>query len=79
MITDPATSPSKTGSQIGFAIAVAAFYALFMELHIVFGMFYALTIVTATRGAWMSLTRLYQRSASRQLSADPIAGMTPAE
>jgi hypothetical protein len=79
MITDPATSPSKTASQIGFAIAVAAFYALFMELQIVFGMFYALTLVTATRGAWMSLSRLYQRSASKLLSARPTTGMTPAE
>jgi enediyne biosynthesis protein E5 len=76
MITDPATSPSKTASQIGFAAAVAACYALFMELHIVFGLFYGLTLVTATRGAWMSLSRLRQRPASRPL---PVARMTPAE
>jgi hypothetical protein len=79
MITDPATSPSKTASQVWFAIAVAAFYALFMELHIVFGMFYALTLVTATRGIWMSLSRRHQRPASRPLSIALTAGMTPAE
>ena len=79
MITDPATSPSKTASQVWFAIAVAAFYALFMELHIVFGMFYALTIVTATRGAWISLSRRYRQLASRPLSIGSTAGMTPAE
>ena len=39
MITDPATSPSKTQSQIWFGIAVAALHALFVELHIVLGMF----------------------------------------
>jgi hypothetical protein len=55
MITDPATSPAKTRSQIGFAVAVAAFYAMFMELHIVFGLFYSLTIVTAARGLWLAL------------------------
>jgi len=79
MITDPATSPSKTASQVGFATAVAALYALFMELHIVFGMFYALTLVTATRGVWMALSRRYQRPASRSLSIGQTAGMTPAE
>lgn len=79
MITDPATSPSKTRSQIWFAIAVAAFYALFMELHIVFGLFYALTLVTATRGAWIALSRRYQRLAWKTLSVSPTAGMSPAE
>lgn len=55
MITDPATSPSRSSSQIAFAAAVAAFYGFLMELHIVFGLFYALTIVTAGRAAWMLL------------------------
>ncbi|MGJ4941458.1 hypothetical protein ACQR1W_12870 [Bradyrhizobium sp. HKCCYLS1011] len=58
MITDPATSPSRTSSQIAFAMAVAAFYGLLMELHVVFGLFYALTIVTAGRGSWLLLNRL---------------------
>jgi hypothetical protein len=50
MITDPATSPAATRSQIVFGCAVALGYFVFMELHVVFGMFYALTIVTALRG-----------------------------
>jgi hypothetical protein len=79
MITDPATSPSKTQSQVWFGIAVAALYAMFVELHIVFGMFYALTLVTATRGAWISLSRRYQWPASRPLSIWPNRRMTPAE
>ncbi|MBR1031474.1 hypothetical protein JQ584_32485 [Bradyrhizobium liaoningense] len=79
MITDPATSPSKTASQVCFAIAVAAFYALFMELHIVFGLFYALTLVTAARGVCLFMSRPYQRPAWRPLSIRPTAGMTPAE
>ena len=58
MITDPATSPSGRTSQIVFAAAVAAVYGLLMELHIVFGLFYALTIVTAGRGCWIMLSRL---------------------
>jgi hypothetical protein len=55
MITDPATTPAKVRHQVWFAIAVATAYAIFMELHIVFGLFYALTAVTAGRGAWLAL------------------------
>ena len=58
MITDPATSPSRMSSQIAFAAAVAVFYGLLMEFHVVFGLFFALTIVTAGRGSWLLLIRL---------------------
>ncbi|MGO4565875.1 enediyne biosynthesis protein UnbU [Rhizobium sp. 2YAF20] len=50
MITDPGTTPGKPSAQACFAVAVALAYAALMELHIVFGLFYALTIVTALRG-----------------------------
>jgi enediyne biosynthesis protein E5 len=60
MITDPATSPSRMRGQIAFAVAVAAFYAMFMELHIVFGLFYSLTIATAVRGLWLVLARRHR-------------------
>jgi hypothetical protein len=80
MITDPATSPSKTKGQISFAAAVAAFYALFMELHIVFGLFYALTVTTAGRGLWIAFTYRYR---SRPLAMGPTshsaARVAPAE
>jgi hypothetical protein len=79
MITDPATSPSQIASQIGFAAAVAAFYALFMELHVVFGMFYALTVVTAGRGAWLWLSRTRQKYAPVPSTRNLTAGMSPAE
>lgn len=55
MITDPATSPSRLSSQIVFAAAVAAVYGFLMEAHVVFGLFYALTIVTGARGGWLWL------------------------
>lgn len=55
MITDPATTPGSTRGQIAFAAAVAVLYAVFMEIHVVFGMFYALTLVTAARGLWFGL------------------------
>jgi len=53
MITDPATSPARTAEQIVFGCAVAFAYAVLMELHIVFGLFYALTAVTLIRGVYL--------------------------
>ena len=55
MITDPATTPTKTVRQILFGCAVAFAYAVLMECHIVFGLFYALTLITAGRGAFIYL------------------------
>lgn len=75
MITDPATSPVGRWNQVLFAVAVAAGYALFMELHVVFGLFYALTLVTALRGAGLYV-RHYMRS--RAAPAVPLARV-PAE
>jgi enediyne biosynthesis protein E5 len=55
MITDPATSPVGLVSQVAFGCAVALLYGLLMELHIVFGLFYALTIATLVRGLYLRL------------------------
>jgi hypothetical protein len=79
MITDPATTPSKSGNQIWFAVAVAAFYALFMQLHIVFGLFYALTVVTAIRGVWLALAHRYKSRAPAALASPPAVRVAPAE
>jgi len=78
MITDPATSPSGRTSQIGFAAAVAFCYAIFMELHIVFGLFYSLTIVTAVRGGWLALKQINQKRHATVAAAATMR-MTPAE
>jgi hypothetical protein len=50
MVTDPATTPSSTRGQIYFGAGVAATYGLLMVYHVVFGLFFALTIVCAVRG-----------------------------
>ena len=76
MITDPATTPARRPGQIAFAGAVAAAYAMFMELHIVFGLFYALTLVTAGRGLWLFVTQPRGAAAKKQATAP---SMTPAE
>jgi Na+-translocating ferredoxin:NAD+ oxidoreductase RnfD subunit len=50
MVTDPATSPASARSQIVFGAAVACAYSVLMIAHVVFGLFFALTIVCALRG-----------------------------
>jgi len=51
MVTDPATTPTATVPQIGFGAAVALAYGTLVFLHVVFGLFFALTLVTTLRGA----------------------------
>lgn len=50
MVTDPATTPSERRAQIVFGASVAAVYGLLVAEHVVFGLFFALTIVTLSRG-----------------------------
>jgi enediyne biosynthesis protein E5 len=50
MVTDPATTPNGTWGQIAFGLSVALSYGLLMTLHIVFGLFFALSIVCTLRG-----------------------------
>jgi hypothetical protein len=50
MITDPATTPTGRWSQVGFGVATAAAYALLLNLHVVFGQFFGLTLVCLLRG-----------------------------
>lgn len=50
MVTDPATTPNGYRAQVLFGIGVAAAYGLLLMMHVVFGLFFALTIVSAIRG-----------------------------
>jgi Na+-translocating ferredoxin:NAD+ oxidoreductase RnfD subunit len=71
MVTDPATTPSKTSEQIAFGAAVAITYGLLMANHIVFGLFFALSIVCGARGA-VSILKAYL--AARQPAGHAIEG-----
>lgn len=66
MVTDPATTPSAPGAQVAFGAAVAAVYGLLMLLHVVFGLFFALTIVCAARGLWLYAAALVSPARQRQ-------------
>ncbi|TWH38981.1 NQR2, RnfD, RnfE family [Dulcicalothrix desertica PCC 7102] len=50
MVTDPGTTPSRPLNQAIFGLSVAIVYGLLMVNHIVFGFFFALTIVCIFRG-----------------------------
>jgi hypothetical protein len=50
MVTDPGTTPSAPRSQALFGASVAAMYGLLMSVHVVFGLFFALTAVCVVRG-----------------------------
>lgn len=70
MVTDPATTPASRRGQIAFGLAVAATYGALMALHVVFGLFFALSIVCLGRGAG-----LWVLAAWRARSSVPTVGV----
>jgi hypothetical protein len=66
MVTDPATTPATVRGQIAFGAAVAAAYGALMSLHVVFGLFFALSFVCTVRGVLMMFQSLAaQRAEAR--------------
>ncbi|MFD2467418.1 enediyne biosynthesis protein UnbU [Amycolatopsis silviterrae] len=55
MITDPGTTPSSRRNQVVFGLATAAVYGLLVQLHVVFGLFFALTITCALRAVVLAV------------------------
>ncbi|GAA4526211.1 enediyne biosynthesis protein UnbU [Amycolatopsis samaneae] len=49
MITDPGTTPSSRRGQVLFGLATAAVYGVLVQFHVVFGLFFALTITCVLR------------------------------
>ena len=76
MVTDPATTPEGRRDQFAFGLTVAAVYGLLMVAHVVFGLFFALTLVCAVRGLCMYAMRWVRRSEREQI--DAIAAPAPA-
>ena len=67
MVTDPATTPGGVRAQILFGAGVAAAYCALISSHIVFGLFFGLSIVSIARGAM-----LYLRAAQRAHVTAPV-------
>ena len=74
MVTDPATTPVKPVPQMLFGAAVALMYGALVFSHVVFGLFFALTIVTGVRGAYLaSLVLLSRRAQEPGVVGVPLA------
>jgi enediyne biosynthesis protein E5 len=76
MVTDPATTPVAARGQVAFGAAVAAAYGALMGFHVVFGLFFGLSIVCAGRGALLYLRAL---AAQRAEAKARLEGPMPAE
>jgi hypothetical protein len=75
MIPDPATTPLHPRRQVLFGLATAAVYGLLQVLHLVFGLFFCLLIVSALRG--LGLYLLAALRARGVIAPEPVRG-TPA-
>jgi hypothetical protein len=75
MITDPATTPEGRRAQLAFGASVAATYGLLMSAHVVFGLFFGLTIVCTGRGLVMHFA--HARARTRALAAEADAASVP--
>lgn len=78
MVTDPPTTPASRPAQIAFGLSVAATYGMLMSFHIVFGFFFALSIVTFTRGMYLWLTSLAAEQQARTAGAPASNDAAPA-
>ena len=68
MVTDPATTPKGFVPQIVFGFSVAAVYGILLTVHVVFGLFFALSIVCTIRGIF-----LYAQSWETNVAQERIA------
>jgi hypothetical protein len=74
MVTDPATTPARRNGQIAFGLSMAAAYGLLVSLHIVFGLFFGLTLVCAGRGVFLAVAHRVRHSAAvREPAERPVA------
>ncbi len=78
MIPDPATTPLKPARQVLFGLTVAAFYGVLFAGHVVFGLFIALAMTSASRGLGLFAAHLWasrrQNATDWQAAAAAAAG-----
>ena len=73
MITDPGTTPIKPRNQVVFGFTTAILYGVITAAHIVFGIFYALTIVCCLRAIVICMPNWRAALASRLARSRAIA------
>jgi Na+-translocating ferredoxin:NAD+ oxidoreductase RnfD subunit len=74
MITDPGTTPTRPRNQVVFGAVAAMVYGLLVQLHIVFGLFFALVITCVLRAGVLVALHWYSRN-----KAAEVPGQTAAE
>jgi enediyne biosynthesis protein E5 len=77
MVTDPATTPQRRWAQIVFGASVAAAYGLLVGRHVVFDLFFSLSLVCAGRGAALFLQEWLAQRAGRREVAVAVVGTPP--
>lgn len=75
MVTDPATTPFEKKSQVLFGMSVAAVYGLLVYVHVVFGLFFALAIVSGLRGFAQIMGQGSQIKSPIKIQAPATAGL----
>jgi hypothetical protein len=75
MITDPGTTPVKASRQVLFGAAVAATYGVLVAVHVVFGLFFALTVVSGIRALAIGAANVVSESRTRRARPIPAAAI----
>jgi hypothetical protein len=77
MVTDPGTTPSKPASQFAFGAGVAIVYAVFMLVHIAYGLFFATAIVCAVRGGFLWSLHFVEKARTEREAAEEAEAERP--
>ena len=73
MVSDPGTTPLSKRGQVIFGASVAGVYGMLMTVHVVFTLFFALSIVCLVRGALLWLEALAAHRAVESAVPEPSA------
>jgi hypothetical protein len=79
MITDPGTTPSKPRAQFMFGSSVAFVYAVLMQFNIVYTLFFATSIVCASRGIGWWIAHLRNKRKEAAARAAGSVAVAPGE
>lgn len=79
MVTDPATTPASARAQIAFGAGVAATYGVLASIHVVFGLFFALTIVCTIRGLSIYAAEAWAKQKARSEAQMPAKAQAEAQ
>jgi Na+-translocating ferredoxin:NAD+ oxidoreductase RnfD subunit len=69
MVTDPATSPCTSRGQLLFGAMVSVTYGVLVTAHLVFGFFFALTLVSLSRGITLYVQNYLNATLRRGIAA----------